>query len=141
MTGDTSRDAVQVVEAILHAWEAGDAAAAVDLIDRDVVYINTGYEPFEIRGRDAYLAFGASLDDFYTAPRSHEILGIDALTPTMACLRVRVTVGDVSVLGLNFHYVRNGRLVEVIDVIEDRARCLAPSINAAVLARLKEADK
>lgn len=133
---------MHVVEAILEAWEARDAAAGFDLIDRDVVYINTGYEPFEIRGRDAYLAFGASLDDdFYTAPRSHEILGIDAFTPTMACLRARVTVGDVSVLGLCFHYVTNGRLVEMIDVIEDRARSLAPYINTAALARLKEANK
>lgn len=126
MTGDTSRSAAHVVEAILRAWDTRDAAAAVDLIDPDIVYINTGYEPFEIRGRDAYLAFGASLHDFYTVPRSHEILGIDALTPTMACLRGRVTVVDVSVVAAAFHYVKNGRLVELIDVMDDRGCAFAP---------------
>ena len=120
--------------------DAQDAAAAADLIDEELVYVNTLYDPFEIRGREAYLAFGASLSDFYTAPRSHEILGIDAFTPTMACLRLRVTVGEVSVLGLSFHYVRDGRLVEMIDVVDDRGRALAPYINTVMLSRLKDGE-
>lgn len=117
--------------------DTGDLAAAYDLLDPELVYLSTGIEPVEIRGRDQYSAFIGSLKGFYTAPRSHEILGIDSHTPTMAALRVRVTVGELSALSIVFHYVRDGRVVELIDVIEDRGRMLAPFVRRDAVEHLQ----
>lgn len=139
VSGPAEQDAAAVVKAILHAMETGDVVTAFELFDPEVVYINTGEPPFEVRGRDAYVSFITQLQDLYTEPRSHEILGVEAYTPTMAAIRARVSVGDVSAFALMFHYVRDGRVVELIDVIEDRARTVAPYIDQDAMARLKAA--
>ena len=133
MAGDANQ-AATIVQAILDAKASGDEDARRALIDPEILYVNTGFAPFELKGRDAYLGFIDSLHDIYTAPRKDEYLGIDALSPSFALLRGRVTIGDVTSAVFMFHYVTDGRVTEVIDVFEDRGRSVVAMIDPQALA-------
>ena len=133
-------DAAAVVQRMLDARDAGDDGTRRALISPDVLYINTGFAPFELRGRDAYLRFVDSLHDIYTAPRVDEFLGIDALSPTLAALKGRVTIGDVSAAAVMFHYVYEGVVTEIIDVFEDRGRNVASMIDPIALAKAMQGE-
>lgn len=127
-------DAAGIVQAILDAKDAGDEERRRALIDPDVVFISTGFAPFELHGRDAYLRFIDSLHDIYVAPRTDEILGIEAFSPSMAALKGRLTIGEVSGAAVMFHLVKDGRVTEIIDVFEDRGRQFAALVDPQSLA-------
>lgn len=126
--------AAEIVQAILDARDAGDDERRRTLIDPDVVFISTGFAPFELHGRDAFLRFIDSLDDVYVAPRTDEFFGVEAYSPSMAASKGRVTIGDVSCATVVFYFVKDGRVTEIIDVFEDRGRQLAPLIDPQALA-------
>ena len=140
MAGGEAGDAAAVVQAVLDAREVGDESARRALISPDVVYINTGFAPFELRGRDAYLRFIDSLHDIYTAPRVDEFMGIEGLSPTLAALKGRVTIGDVNAVAVLFHYVYDGVVTEIIDVFEDRGRRVASMIDPVALANAMQEE-
>ena len=130
----STMDAAEIIQAILDAKEAGDEERRRALIDPEVLFISTAFAPFELRGRDAFIRFIDSLHDIYVAPRTDEYLGIEAFSPSMAALKNRVTIGDVSGVSVMFFMTKDGRVAEIIDVVEDRGRPVAALLDPAALA-------